>query len=81
MDREATKVSINVENIGVRYINISCNLFSNFFIYVFEIFHDKILGKVKTYLAMPPAVSILIRILIYSYKKYSYKKFLICRMW
>lgn len=63
MDREATKVRCNAENLGVGYINISCNLFSNFFIYVFEIFHDKILGKkkVKTYLVMPPAVSILIR--------------------
>lgn len=62
MDREATKVRCNVENLGVGYISISCNLFSNFFIYVFEIFHDKILGKkVKTYLAMPPTVSILIR--------------------
>lgn len=45
MDREATKVRCNVENLGVGYISISCNLFSNFFIYVFEIFHDKILGK------------------------------------
>lgn len=67
MDREATKVKCNAENLGVGYINISCNLFSNFFIYVFEIFHDKILGKkVKAYATSG---------------EYSYKKVLICRMW
>ena len=71
MDREATKVRCNAENLGVGYINISCNLFSNFFIYVFEIFHDKILGKKKSKNISSYATS----------GEYSYKKVLICRMW
>lgn len=32
-------------NLWVGYINVSCNFFFNFAIYIFEIFQDKILEK------------------------------------